>query len=156
MEKIKNISKLKPLGIKLAIHPIEDPSQTPSGLIHIPDSAKQRTDQGIIIAIGSEVTESLSIGDHVFFNSYSGDKIVLEDDNTIIYVIPETHIIGVYNDSGVSLFDSATLVRLIQERSGELVLKCGNDRQAIVATEKALQDIIDRIETFAQAEGLEF
>ena len=60
----------------VAIAPIEDPDTTDGGII-IPDSAKQRLDQGIVVYKGAGVDSSIKIGDHVFFNGYAGTQMTI-------------------------------------------------------------------------------
>lgn len=49
--------------------------------IHVPDQAKERTDQGIVKYIGPDV-RGITVGDYVIFNGYSGTLVYLtgEDD----------------------------------------------------------------------------
>lgn len=68
---------------KVAIDPIFDPDKSPSGLLHIPEQAKERCDQGIVRYIGPDVKE-VKIGDYVLFSGYSGTLMNLEGEGLLI------------------------------------------------------------------------
>lgn len=76
------------LSKRVAVVPIEDPSISPGGL-HIPDSAKQKCDQGIIKYRGPD-TDDFRVGDHVLFSPYAGTKITLADEGQLIILPIET------------------------------------------------------------------
>jgi chaperonin GroES len=72
--------KIRPLGTRVLIQPIEAETKTASGLI-IPDSAKEKPQQGKILAVGSgKVDEPMEVkvGDLVMYGKYSGTEISLE------------------------------------------------------------------------------
>jgi chaperonin GroES len=69
--------KLKPLKDRVVVSYTEEVEKTAGG-IYVPDSAKEKPQQGKIESIGSEVKE-LKEGDIVFFDKYSGSKIMADD-----------------------------------------------------------------------------
>jgi chaperonin GroES len=77
-------------GNNVAITPNFDPDISTGGL-YIPDSAKERCDQGIVKYIGPKV-KWLQIGDYVLFSGYSGTYLSVEGEGKLI-VMPETYII---------------------------------------------------------------
>ncbi len=79
---------LKVLTTKVVITPIFDPDVTKSGLIIIPDQAKERCDQGIVKYVGPDVT-LVKPGDYVIFSGYSGDLTFLEDEGVFIIMHEE-------------------------------------------------------------------
>ena len=87
----------KPLGNRIVIQPIENKEQTSAGGIYIPDTAKEKPQEGKIVAIGpgrvtddgKRVPMDLEEGDVVVYSKYSGTEykdgeieylVVREDD----------------------------------------------------------------------------
>lgn len=68
---------------KIAVAPLDDPDTTESGLIVIPDVAKERVDQGIVKHIGGNV-EGFALGDHVLFSGYAGTLVYVQDEGRLI------------------------------------------------------------------------
>ncbi len=70
---------IEPLGARVLVLPIEDESQTPGGIL-LPETAKEKPQQGTIEAVGSEdeMMTDLSIGDRVLFPKYTGTEIKFE------------------------------------------------------------------------------
>jgi chaperonin GroES len=73
------MTTLEPLGMRVLIRPLEKESKTASGII-IPETAKEKPQQGIIEAVGDleEMTTDLSVGDKVLFPKYTGTEIQLD------------------------------------------------------------------------------
>lgn len=49
-----------------------------SKLIKIPDSAKERCDQGVVRELGEDCDPSITIGSHIIFSGYSGTNIGID------------------------------------------------------------------------------
>jgi chaperonin GroES len=77
MAKAKN--NIEPLGARVLILPVEGESQTPGGIL-LPETAKEKPQQGIIEAIGDaeEMATDLKAGDRVLFPKYTGTEIKYE------------------------------------------------------------------------------
>ena len=73
---------------KVACVPLFDPDHY--GSIIIPDTAKERCDQGLVKYIGPEVTH-VQPGDHIIFSGYTGTLMEIEGEGLMI-VLPETFI----------------------------------------------------------------
>jgi len=82
---------LKPLGDRLLVEYHEPESRTAGG-IYIPDSAKERPQEGVVLAVGKDV-EEVKAGDRIVFGKYSPDKIVM--DGVEYAVIKEEDVMGV-------------------------------------------------------------
>jgi chaperonin GroES len=78
---------IEPLGTRVLIRPLERETTTASGLV-LPETAKEKPQQGIIEAIGNEeeMISGLAVGDKVLFPKYTGTEIQLEG---IDYLIME-------------------------------------------------------------------
>jgi chaperonin GroES len=74
--------QLKPLGDKVVVEVIDEPQTTASGIV-LPDSAKEKSQRGKVVAVGSgkmldngeRVSLEVSVGDTVVFAKYGGTEI---------------------------------------------------------------------------------
>lgn len=81
----------------VAIEPLYDKDVSPLGLIIIPETAKERCDQGLVKYIGEEC-RNVKIGDHVIFSGYVGTTVDI-DGETLIFV-KESEINAIVEDQG--------------------------------------------------------
>ena len=87
---------IKPLGDKIVIKVIEDTEQT-SGGIFIPDSAKEKSQKGEVVAIGAgKVLDSgerepvdVKVGDIVLYGKYAGTDVKLDKETLKIISIKD-------------------------------------------------------------------
>ena len=83
--------KLQPLADRLVVKPIEKEEKTKSG-IYIPDTAKERPQEGEVIAVGpgrlsedgKRIAMDVKVGDTVIYAKYGGTEIKIEDEELII------------------------------------------------------------------------
>ncbi len=95
--------KVRPLHDRLIVERIEDTEQMVGGII-IPDTAKEKPQQGKVLAVGKgKVKDDGSVtpldvkaGDTVLFGNYSGQEIKL--DGTEYFIMREDDILGVIED----------------------------------------------------------
>jgi len=77
---------IKPLADRVLVKPIEAETTTASGLI-IPDSAKEKQQEGTVIAVGNGTKDepmTVKVGDTVLFGKYAGSELVLEGTEYLI------------------------------------------------------------------------
>ena len=75
---------IQPLGERVLIRPLEEESRTSSGL-YIPDTAKEKPQFGLVVAIGDEEDEiPVKVGQKVLFPKYTGTEIKLDGFEHII------------------------------------------------------------------------
>ena len=69
----------KPLGKRVLLERIEEPTKTASGII-IPDNAKEKPLSGIVRAVSAKIKEngSVGIGDKVIFAKYAGTELTID------------------------------------------------------------------------------
>ena len=104
---------LKLLKTKVAIIPIADPDVSPGGII-IPESAKQKIDQGVVKYRGAEVSE-VKVGDHVIFSGYAGTKISIADEG-FFYIMEERDVVAILQDGeAVTMIPLPVAERLIHK-----------------------------------------
>jgi chaperonin GroES len=83
--------KVKPLQDRLVVKRIEEEQKTKGGII-IPDAAKEKPQEGRVVAVGDgKVLESgqkspltVKVGDKVLFGKYSGTEIKIDGDEHLI------------------------------------------------------------------------
>ncbi len=71
---------IKPLADRVLIEPMAAETKTASG-IYIPDTAKEKPQQGKIVAVGPGTKDekvTVKIGDKVLYGKYAGTELKLE------------------------------------------------------------------------------
>ncbi len=92
--------KLRPLHDRVLVKRLEEKEVKKGGII-IPDTAKEKPQEGEIIAVGpGKVTEdgklqamAVKVGDKILFGKYSGSEVKLGDEEYLI--MKEDDILGV-------------------------------------------------------------
>jgi chaperonin GroES len=82
---------IKPLADRILVKPIDQPEKKKGGII-IPDTAKEKPQEGEVIAIGQgrltdageRIAPEVKKGDKVLFGKYSGTEISVDDENYLI------------------------------------------------------------------------
>ncbi len=83
--------KLKPLGNRVVVEPIEQEEITAGGIV-IPDTAKEKPQQGNVLAIGpgardeegKRIAMDVAVGNKVLFAKYSGNEIKMDGKKLLI------------------------------------------------------------------------
>ena len=92
--------KIRTLHDHVLVKRIEE-SETASGGIIIPDTAKEKPQQGEVMAVGdgklledgTRAPIDVKVGDHILFGKYAGSDIKIEGDEYLI--VREEEILGV-------------------------------------------------------------
>jgi chaperonin GroES len=66
-----------PIGERVLVKREVEANKTASG-IFIPDSAKEKPQRGIAVAVSKDVINEISVGDTVVFSKYGSADLVLE------------------------------------------------------------------------------
>ena len=77
---------IKPLADRVLVEPAEAEEVTASG-IYIPDTAKEKPQKGIIVAVGTgKKDEPMTVkeGDQVLYGKYAGTEITVEGKEYLI------------------------------------------------------------------------
>lgn len=90
----------RPLGDRVLVKRVEEESKTKGGII-IPDTAKEKPQEGEVIAVGSGVRDEdgkfvaldVKVGDRILFGKWSGTEIKIEGEDLMI--MKESDILGV-------------------------------------------------------------
>ncbi|WP_439470317.1 co-chaperone GroES [Brevundimonas sp.] len=90
----------RPLGDRVLVKRVEEESKTKGGII-IPDTAKEKPQEGEVIAVGAGVRDDsgvvqaleLKAGDRILFGKWSGTEIKIDGEDLII--MKESDVLGV-------------------------------------------------------------
>jgi chaperonin GroES len=99
---------IKPLHDRVIIRRIEETADKTAGGLFIPDTAKEKPQEGEVIAAGdgkykedgTRQTLDVKKGDRVLFGKYSGSEIKLDGEEFII--MREDEILGIIERAGAS------------------------------------------------------
>ena len=92
--------KLKPLGDRVVVKPIEQEETTAGGIV-LPDTAKEKPQQGEVLAVGTgklldngeRVPLEVKVGDKVLYAKYAGTEVKLGDKELL--VLKESDILAI-------------------------------------------------------------
>jgi len=92
--------KFKPLGDRILLKQLEAKEQTKGGIV-IPDTVKEKPQEGEIIAVGEGkknpegkvIPLSLKVGDKILYGKYSGTEVVVDSEDYLI--IREEDVLGI-------------------------------------------------------------
>ncbi len=98
---------IRPLHDRVVVKRIEE-SETMQGGLYIPDSAKEKPQQGEVVAVGKGkraddgklLTLDVQVGDRILFGKYSGNDIKLDGNEYLI--MREDEILGVLSNGAKS------------------------------------------------------
>ena len=75
--------KIRPLHDRILVKRQEE-KETKKGGIIIPDSAKEKPQEGKVIAVGNGKVTDEKAGDKILFGKYSGSEVTLDDEEYLI------------------------------------------------------------------------
>jgi chaperonin GroES len=83
-------TKVSPLADRVVVKALEETEQMRGGL-YIPDTAKEKPQQGEIVAVGpgrfdegKRVPMDVKVGDKVLYGKYSGTEVTIEGEQLLI------------------------------------------------------------------------
>ena len=99
---------IKPLHDRVILRRIEDTNNQTAGGLFIPDSAKEKPQEGEVIAAGdgkykedgSRQSLDVKTGDRVLFGKYSGSEIKIDGEELLI--MREDEILGIIERAGAN------------------------------------------------------
>jgi len=96
---IKGKVKIQPMQDRVVIRALEE-TATMRGGLYIPDTAKEKPQQGELVAVGpgrfekgERVPMELKVGQKVLYGKYSGTEVMLDDEEYLI--IKESDVLAV-------------------------------------------------------------
>ena len=92
--------KVKPLQDRILVKRVDEKETVKGGII-IPDSAKEKPQEGTVIAVGSgkldehgkRIPLEVKVGDKVLFGKYAGNEIKIDDVEHVI--LREDDVLGI-------------------------------------------------------------
>ena len=84
-------TQIRPLADRIVVKPLEDTEQMRGGL-YIPDTAKEKPQQGEVVAVGpgkmtddgKRIAMEVNTGDRVLYGKYSGTEVTVADEQYLI------------------------------------------------------------------------
>jgi chaperonin GroES len=98
----------RPLGDRVLIKRVEEEAKTRGGII-IPDTAKEKPQEGEVIAVGPGARDDngkvqpldVKVGDRILFGKWSGSEVKLEGQDLLI--MKESDILGVLDTAKAAI-----------------------------------------------------
>ncbi len=95
--------KIRPLQDRILVKRIEEEEKTKGGII-IPDAAKEKPQEGKVIAVGDgkvldngqKAPLTVKVGDKILFGKYSGTEIKVDGEEHLI--MREDDVLGIVED----------------------------------------------------------
>lgn len=93
---------LQPLADRVVVQPLEAAAKTKGGIV-LPDTAKEKPHEGMIVAIGKGKTldngkiqpPQVKVGDHILYGKYSGTEIKILHEDKELLIMHEDDILAV-------------------------------------------------------------
>ena len=87
--------KIKPLFDRVVLEPLENESETKSGIL-LPMASQEKSQIGIVVAVGNgqnsegkEIGMQVKEGDKVLFGKYSGTEITVDEKKYVVVRQPD-------------------------------------------------------------------
>jgi chaperonin GroES len=92
--------KIRPLQDRVIVKRLEEEAKTKGGII-IPDTAKEKPMEGLVISVGKGkvgddgklIKPDVKAGDHILFSKYSGSEVKVDGEELLI--MREDDILGI-------------------------------------------------------------
>jgi chaperonin GroES len=99
-------TKLTPLHDRILVRRVEA-EETARGGIIIPDTAKEKPQEGVVVAVGTGKREkgeliplAVKEGDRILFGKYAGNEVRIDDEELVI--MREEEVLGILSGAGRS------------------------------------------------------
>src|SRR4030081_3588645 len=94
----------RPLGDRVLVRRVEEEQKTKGGII-IPDTAKEKPQEGEVLSVGPGVRDDagkihaldVNVGDRILFGKWSGSEVKLDGEDLLI--MKESDIMGIIEGS---------------------------------------------------------
>ncbi len=84
---------IKPLGDRVLVK-VEEADQKTAGGIYIPDTAQEKTQNGVVLAIGDDEEIVVKVDDKIIYDKYAGTSVKVNDEEQLI--LKAADILAVY------------------------------------------------------------
>ena len=80
--------KIKPLGDRVLVKMVEGETKTAGG-IYIPQTAQEKTQEGVVVAVGNDESINVKAKDRVLYDKYAGSTIKVDGEEQLIVKISD-------------------------------------------------------------------
>jgi chaperonin GroES len=80
--------KIKPLGDRVLVKMVEGEAKTAGG-IYIPQTAQEKTQEGVVLAVGDDEAINVKAKDRVLYDKYAGSTIKVDGEEQLIVKIAD-------------------------------------------------------------------
>jgi chaperonin GroES len=80
--------KIKPLGDRVLVKMVEGETKTAGG-IFIPQTAQEKTQEGVVVAVGDDESINVKAKDRVLYDKYAGSTIKVDGEEQLIVKISD-------------------------------------------------------------------
>ncbi len=84
---------IKPLGDRVLVK-VEEADQKTAGGIYIPDTAQEKTQNGVVLAVGDDEEITVKVDDKIIYDKYAGTSVKVNDEEQLI--LKAADILAVY------------------------------------------------------------
>ncbi len=71
------LTQIQPLGPRVLVQPQDQASRTNSGIL-LPETAKEKPQTGVVVAVGDDEDIKVQVDDQVLFAKYSGTEFRMD------------------------------------------------------------------------------
>lgn len=75
--------KIKPLGDRVLVKMVEAEAKTAGGIL-IPQTAQEKTQEGVVLAVGTDEEITVKAKDRVIYDKYAGSTIKVDGEEQLI------------------------------------------------------------------------
>lgn len=80
--------KIRPLGERILLKMVESETKTAGG-IYIPETAQEKTQEGVVLAVGDDESINVKVKDRVIYDKYAGSTIKVDGEEQLIVKIDD-------------------------------------------------------------------
>jgi chaperonin GroES len=75
--------KIKPLGDRILVKMVESETKTAGGIL-IPQTAQEKTQEGVVLAVGDDEAIKVKVNDKIIYDKYAGTTIKIGGEEQLI------------------------------------------------------------------------
>jgi chaperonin GroES len=75
--------KIKPLGDRIVVKMVEMETKTAGGIL-IPQTAQEKTQEGVVLAVGDDEAIKVKVNDKVIYDKYAGTTIKVAGEDQLV------------------------------------------------------------------------
>ena len=77
--------KIQPINGRILVKPFEAKDKT-SGGIYLPDTAKEKLQEGEVIAVAEDATDEVAVGNRIIYKELGGTEVKVEGEDYILLI----------------------------------------------------------------------